>query len=249
VVLYRFYPGLRSDASLQGLLTSDIRGFNTIESFLKGPVVATPAEEESLFAKICKGAMLMEKAFRLVSSLKPGITEEALTVFNRELDTLNKATETFAATLPSLITSSGVNVHTLREQISAHTLVRMAFIHLTIKFAANDISANLRCVEAAIAMVRLLDDADLVTLEILPPIIANAWLMAGQVLIQEMVRLNTIGAQPSEIPPDEARKGEITKLLDRLELMMVAVGTKAPIFSLQHDVLHKRRDEQLVISV
>ena len=38
------------------------------------PTTATPAEEESLFGKICKGAMLMEKAFRLVSSLKPGTT-------------------------------------------------------------------------------------------------------------------------------------------------------------------------------
>jgi len=67
--------------------------------------------------------------------------------------------------------------------------------------------------------------------------------------------------------PDEARKGEITKLLDRLEAVMVTVGTKAPIFSelfspvlswpvcqvftcerdlgLQLDVLCKRRDEQL----
>lgn len=55
--------------------------------------------------------------------------------------------------------------------------------------------------------------------------------MAGQVLIQEVVHLNTIGAQPSDMLPDEARKGEITKLLDRLELMMITVGTKAPIFS------------------
>jgi len=95
--------------------------------------------------------------------------------------------------------------------------------------------------------------------------------MAGQVLIQEIVCLNTIGAQPSDILPDEARKGEITKLLDRLELMMVTAGTKSPIFGelfspvlrwsgcqvlmsgrnlgLQHDVLRKRRDEQLVISL
>ena len=100
------------------------------------------------------------------------MTEEALTAFNQELETLNKAAETFATALPSLVPSGDVNVHTLRDQLSAHTLVQMAFVHLNIKFAANDISSNVRCVEAAIAMVRLLDDVDLVALEMLPPIIA-----------------------------------------------------------------------------
>lgn len=55
--------------------------------------------------------------------------------------------------------------------------------------------------------------------------------MAGQVLIQEIVRLNNIGAQSPETLPIAARKEEVTNLLDRLELMMVTVGTKAPIFS------------------
>jgi len=100
------------------------------------------------------------------------MTEEALVTFNRELQTLSKAAETFAATLPSIDPSGDTNVHTLRNQIFAHTLVRMASIHLNIKFAANDVSANLRCVEAAIMMVKLLDDVDLVRLEMLPPIVA-----------------------------------------------------------------------------
>jgi hypothetical protein len=97
---------------------------------------------------------------------------EALATFNRELQTLTNATETFAATLPPLVPSGDINVHVLRNQIHAHTLVRMAFINLGIKFSASDISANVRCVEAAIAMIKLLDDVDLVRLEILPPIIA-----------------------------------------------------------------------------
>jgi len=100
------------------------------------------------------------------------MTEEALTAFNLELETLSKAAEAFAITLPSLVRSSDVNVHTLRDQIFAHTLVRMAFIHLNIKFATSDASANVRCVEAALAMVRLLDDVDLVALELLSPIMA-----------------------------------------------------------------------------
>ena len=100
------------------------------------------------------------------------MTEGALTTFNRELETLNNVTETFATTLPPLTSSSDVNVHKLRDKIYAHTLVRMAFIHLNIKFATNDISANVRCVEAAITMVRLLDDVDLIALEILPPVVA-----------------------------------------------------------------------------
>ena len=100
------------------------------------------------------------------------MTEGALTIFNRELETLNKAAETFATTLPPLVPSSDVNVHKLRDKIYVHTLIRMTFIHLNIKFATNDISANVRCVEAATAMVGLLDDVDLVALEIFPPIIA-----------------------------------------------------------------------------
>lgn len=48
----------------------------------------------------------------------------------------------------------------------------MAFIHLNIKLAANDMSANARCVKAAIAMVKLFDDVDLVRLELLPSIMA-----------------------------------------------------------------------------
>lgn len=100
------------------------------------------------------------------------MTEEALITFNRELQTLSTATETFAATLPALVPSGDVNAHALRNQIFAHTLVRMAFIHLNIKFAANDIPANVRCVEAAVAMVKLFDDVDLVRLEVLPPIMA-----------------------------------------------------------------------------
>ena len=55
--------------------------------------------------------------------------------------------------------------------------------------------------------------------------------MAGQVLIQEVVRLNAIGVQSSDVPPIAARKEEIINLLDRLEFMMVTIGTKAPIFS------------------
>jgi len=215
------------------------------------------------------------------------MTEEAVTAFDRGLQTLSKATEAFVTTLPSLVPSSDINVHTLRNQILAHTLVRMTFIHLNAKFAANDISANARCVEAAIAVVKLFDDVDLVRLEILPPIMAvsavipertnflnyyqNAWLTAGQVLIQEIARLNNIGAQSPDILPNSARKEEVINLLDRLELMMVTVGAKGPIFSefsspalswlgclvlthgrnlgLQHGVLRKSRDEQLVISV
>ena len=100
------------------------------------------------------------------------MTEETLATFNLELQTLRKTAETFAATLPPLVPSGDINVHTLRGQIFAHTLIRMAFIHLSIKFATNDISANLRCVEAAIAVVKLFDDVDLVKLEILPPIMA-----------------------------------------------------------------------------
>ena len=95
--------------------------------------------------------------------------------------------------------------------------------------------------------------------------------MAGQVFIQEIVRLNTMGAQSSDVLPIAARKEEIINLLDRLELMMVTVGAKAPIFSelfslvpsradclvltrgrnlgLQHGVLRKGREEQPVISV
>lgn len=100
------------------------------------------------------------------------MTEEALTTFGRELQLLRKAAETFAATLPSLVPSSNVDAHTLRSQVSAHMLIQMAFIHLNTKFADDDTSANVRCVEAAIAMVKLFDDVDLVGLEILPPIMA-----------------------------------------------------------------------------
>ena len=100
------------------------------------------------------------------------MTEESLATFDRELQMLSKATETFAATLPVLAPSGDINVHTLRSQVFAHTLVRMTFIHLNLKFAVNDASANARCVEAAIAMVKLFDDVDLARLEMLPPIIA-----------------------------------------------------------------------------
>ncbi|KAF9653433.1 hypothetical protein BDM02DRAFT_1922617 [Thelephora ganbajun] len=175
------------------------------------------------------------------------MADEALAAFDRELQILSKVTETFATTLPSLVPSGDVNVHTLRNQIFAHTLVRMAFIHLNIKFAANDISANVRCVEAAIVIVKLFDDIDLARLEVLPPTMANAWLTAGQVFIQEIVRLTTIGSQPSDVLPITTRKEEVTNLLDRLELMMATVGAKAPIFSLQHVVLRKSRDEQIII--
>jgi len=75
----------------------------------------------------------------------------------------------------------------------------------------------------------------------------------------------------SDILPIASRKEEMTSLLDRLELIMATIGTKAPIFSesldsiqnlsgplipthgrnlgLQHGVLRKSRDEQLIISV
>lgn len=100
------------------------------------------------------------------------MTEAALATFDRELQTLSKAAETLATTLPPLVPSGEADVHTLRNQVFAYTLVRMAFIHLNIKFAANDASANVRCVEAAVAMVKLFDDVDLVRLEILPPVMA-----------------------------------------------------------------------------
>jgi hypothetical protein len=67
-----FNPRFTSNTLPQGLLTSDIRGFNTIGSFLNKPATATSAEEASLFAKVCKGATLTEKAFRLVASPKSG---------------------------------------------------------------------------------------------------------------------------------------------------------------------------------
>lgn len=98
--------------------------------------------------------------------------EGALATFDRELQILSKVVETFAATLPTLVPSGDINVHTLRNQVLAHTLVRMAFIHLNAKFTANDVTANARCVEAAIAMIKLFDDVDLVRLEMLPPIMA-----------------------------------------------------------------------------
>lgn len=98
--------------------------------------------------------------------------EEALATFNQGLQKLTQVIETFAATLPALVPSGDINMHALRNQILAHTLVHMAFIHLNVSFATSDISANVRCVEAATAMIKLFDDIDLVRLEILPPIIA-----------------------------------------------------------------------------
>lgn len=90
-------------------------------------------------------------------------------------------------------------------------------------------------------------------------------------MIQEITRLNTMTVQSSDILPIAARKEEVANLLDRLELIMVTVGTKAPIFGeflgtarncsgcltlahgrnlgLQHSVLRKNRDEQVVIPV
>lgn len=98
------------------------------------------------------------------------IKEEVLATLNQELQMLTTVTEAFVGTLPSITPSGDVNVHILRGQILAHTLVRMTFIHLNIKFVTNDITAGVRCVEAAIAMIKLLDDVDLVRLEMLPPI-------------------------------------------------------------------------------
>ena len=85
---------------------------------------------------------------------------------------LTTTIETFVTTLPPITPSGDVNVHVLRNQVLAHTLVRMAFVHLNHKFAATDITASVRCVEAAIAMIKLFDDVDLVRLEMLPPIMA-----------------------------------------------------------------------------
>lgn len=98
--------------------------------------------------------------------------DEVLVTLNQELQALTTATEAFVTTLPSITPSGDVNIHILRGQILAHTLVRMAFIHLNIKFAPNDIIAGVRCVEAAIAMIKLFDDVDLARLEMLPPIMA-----------------------------------------------------------------------------
>ena len=85
---------------------------------------------------------------------------------------LTTAAEAFVATIPSITPSGDVNIHVLRGQVLAHTLVRMTFIHLNSKFATSDITAGVRCVEAAIAMIKLFDDVDLVRLEMLPPIMA-----------------------------------------------------------------------------
>jgi hypothetical protein len=98
--------------------------------------------------------------------------EEALATFNQALQKLTQVTETFAATLPALVPSGDINMHALRNQILAHTLVHMAFIHLNINFATSDTAANVRCVEAATAMITLFNDIDLIRLEILPPVIA-----------------------------------------------------------------------------
>lgn len=100
------------------------------------------------------------------------MSEEALAALNRELEALSKAAETFANTLPAIVPSGDVNAHTLRNQIFAHTLVRMTFVHLNLKLGVSDVAANTRCVEAAIAMVKLFDDVDLVRLEMLPPVMA-----------------------------------------------------------------------------
>lgn len=98
--------------------------------------------------------------------------EEGIATLNQELQALTTTTEAFVVNLPSLTSSGDVNVHALRGQLLAHTLVRMAFIHLNNKFAINDIAANVRCVEAAIAIIKLFDDVDLVRLEMLPPTMA-----------------------------------------------------------------------------
>lgn len=98
--------------------------------------------------------------------------EEVLATLNQELQALTTTTDAFFANLPPLTPSGDVNIHALRSQLLVHTLVRMAFIHLNNKFAINDITASVRCVEAAIAMIKLFDDVDLVRLEMLPPIMA-----------------------------------------------------------------------------
>lgn len=87
--------------------------------------------------------------------------------------------------------------------------------------------------------------------------------------MNEIARLNALALQSSDILPIAARKEEVMHFLDRLELLMVTVGTKASIFGeslspalswgdsfmltygqnldLQHGVLRKSRDEQLDI--
>ena len=135
--------------------------------------------------------------------------EAAVASFDREFQTLSKAAETLATTLPPLAPSGDTDVHTLRSQLFAHTLVRMALIHLNIKFAANDVSANVRCVEAAIAMVKLFDDVDLVRLEILPPIMAVSAIVlrTEQVteLLSECVADGWTSINPRGSPPERHR--------------------------------------------
>jgi len=120
-----------------------------------------------------------------------------------------------------------------------------ATIRLNVIFAHQEASANTKCVKAATTIIRLLDDVDLIRLGLVPLFMGNLWLVCGQVLIRETVRLRALRASSTDIFPPFGAEEELVSLLDRIELIMFAFGVKAPIFQLQHNILTKTREDQL----
>ncbi|GAW02015.1 protein [Lentinula edodes] len=161
-------------------LDHNFRNSHTIDNFLGG----MPDNADSPRAAFSKAAILFERATFTGRQLKNDPNSPKSQKDFSVLDTL------IPRFIGSLLPIDRVNVPPLNYQLIINTLASAADIQLHLPFASDKISSRVRILNAAKAILDLIDTwGHLPEMEFLDPMIAIIWTLTAQVFIDESVRL------------------------------------------------------------
>ncbi|THH26916.1 hypothetical protein EUX98_g7276 [Antrodiella citrinella] len=238
----------------EGSLPSELRSFNTVNTFLQDPAAETPYNAISTIAFRAKAATLFERATRLASQWTHGLQPllelplqeadpaaplpPAMSEFDGfyvQVYQLDAVLRSFTAGLLSLDTPEVAgNVELGAYLLVTHTYAQCALIrlhtHLEFSLTTTDERQDLRAAkEAADAISKV----QLTEMPILDPILAILWSVVGRVFIDSIKRLGN-----DEVEPKNTLLLYLDKVLGAMSLYShTSVLMSSQVAALQTDLL------------
>ncbi|KAH8108078.1 hypothetical protein BXZ70DRAFT_914071 [Cristinia sonorae] len=179
----------------EGVLTADLRSYNTVNMFLNDPISDVPYDTRSMLALRAKAATLFERATRLASQWSHAIPD--FDGFYVQVYQLDAVLRSFAASLPSLDRPEvSENI-----ELAAHLLVTRTYVLVAAIRLHNHLEAPLTSsieerpdLIAAKEAADAIDSVRLSELPFLDPILAMLWSVIARVFIDN---LKLVGPDPS----------------------------------------------------
>ncbi|THU95017.1 hypothetical protein K435DRAFT_779167 [Dendrothele bispora CBS 962.96] len=175
----------------------------------------------STHALLAKASILLHQATFLEGQFSPDMTARDSQAFSAAFQSLSHLIDTFRVQLPPLSSSGGPAVAsssgsggsgsadptnpTTRLLFLVHSMVNGAIIKLRGLFAYSDPSSRQMCVNAAKEMI-MAGGINVQQFLCVNPIMGTLWMLASQILTEELTRLRSISSSSSTYPPSSQQQ-------------------------------------------